>query len=221
MGAAAFHLALRAPTRGACGVCGGAGRGHEAGDAATPAALARSCSIVAWADALFGAAPDAANVWIGGSRSVTSLHQDWYENMYIVVRGTKRFALVPPTDCQAVPKQAIPEGRYRYDPEAGTFSVEMLAPGGGPEGLKPFYWVDFDETVARSRGAHVYHVTLHAGDVLYLPAAWYHEVSQRENMIDADADRFVCAVNFWYDMHYGHMFYLQQLMKHTLGHPDA
>lgn len=35
----------------------------------------------------FGSAPDAANLWIGDDRSVSSVHKDHYENMYSVVRG--------------------------------------------------------------------------------------------------------------------------------------
>lgn len=57
-------------------------------------------------------APDAVNIWIGDERSVcrarpshllrceqvTSLHADPYENLYVVVRGFKRFTIFPPTE---------------------------------------------------------------------------------------------------------------------------
>ena len=58
--------------------------------------------------------PDAVNVWIGDGRSVTSLHKgecdgiwrhqadettsDPYENLYYVIRGSKTFTLLPPTE---------------------------------------------------------------------------------------------------------------------------
>ena len=34
---------------------------------------------------------------MGEGRSVSSLHKDHYENMYAVIRGTKKFTLFPPT----------------------------------------------------------------------------------------------------------------------------
>lgn len=40
-----------------------------------------------------GAKPDAANFWLGDSRVITSFHKDHYENLYIVVKGTKTFTL--------------------------------------------------------------------------------------------------------------------------------
>jgi len=38
---------------------------------------------------VFGHAPDAINLWIGGRRSVSSVHKDPYENMYAVLKGEK------------------------------------------------------------------------------------------------------------------------------------
>jgi len=48
-------------------------------------------------------------------------------------------------------------------------------------------------------------VELHPGDVLYLPALWYHSVRQRGSC--------VIAVNWWYDMEYGHGFAMSQFMQ--------
>ena len=83
-----------------------------------------------------------------------------------------------------------------------------------------FMWVDFDEEKTIENGGHVYTVEVQEGDVLYLPAMWQHQVQQRELSNEQNND-FVCAVNFWYDMQYGHSFFLQRLMKQCLGHPDA
>ena len=35
-------------------------------------------------------------------------------------------------------------------------------------------------------------VTLEAGDILYLPALWYHKVS-----LSCGTDTFCCSVNYW------------------------
>ncbi|EKM59074.1 uncharacterized protein PHACADRAFT_249267, partial [Phanerochaete carnosa HHB-10118-sp] len=45
-----------------------------------------------------GNPPDAVNLWIGDSRSVTSIHSDPYENIYSVIRGSKTFTVFPPTE---------------------------------------------------------------------------------------------------------------------------
>lgn len=37
----------------------------------------------------FGHDPDAVNMWIGGRKSVSSVHKDPYENMYAVLKGEK------------------------------------------------------------------------------------------------------------------------------------
>ena len=45
-------------------------------------------------------------------------------------------------------------------------------------------------------------VTLEKGDMLYLPALWYHKVSQ------SCGEEGICvAVNYWHDMEYGGSFY--------------
>lgn len=56
--------------------------------------------------------PEAVNIWIGDERSVTSAHRDPYENLYVVLRGSKVFTLWPPVD------EVTLDGRYfmSHDP---------------------------------------------------------------------------------------------------------
>ena len=56
-------------------------------------------------------------------------------------------------------------------------------------------------------------VTVHAGDVLYLPAMWYHAVEQDEG--DADA---VIAANWWFDMRFDDRFAQHQLLDNLSRH---
>lgn len=56
-------------------------------------------------------------------------------------------------------------------------------------------------------------VTLHAGDILYLPAMWYHYVMQDEGTADA-----VIAVNYWFDMRFGERYALHSLLQQLSEH---
>ena len=51
-------------------------------------------------------------------------------------------------------------------------------------------------------------VVLNPGDMLYLPALYYHHVRQM-----TDDQRRVIAVNFWYDMVYDHKYTYFQFMR--------
>ncbi len=44
-------------------------------------------------------------------------------------------------------------------------------------------------------------VTVKAGECLYLPSMWYHQVTQT-----ADAEGKCVAINYWYDMRYGALY---------------
>lgn len=46
-------------------------------------------------------------------------------------------------------------------------------------------------------------VTLHRGDVLYLPALWFHKVEQEVGPGLSDSGQHLAiAVNYWYDQDY-------------------
>ena len=56
--------------------------------------------------------PDAINLWIGNSRSVTALHRDNYENIYVQVIGEKHFALVSPVETACIMEKPFPSATY-------------------------------------------------------------------------------------------------------------
>lgn len=58
------------------------------------------------------AGPDAINLWIGNARSVTALHRDSYENIYVQVVGEKRFVLVSPVETACVMEKCFPSATY-------------------------------------------------------------------------------------------------------------
>lgn len=155
-------------------------------------------SEVPFATEVFGAKPDVANVWIGDDRSVTSVHKDPYENLYLVVHGTKTFHMLPPTEFYCLHEGMYSTGCYEQDSE-GTWSVKQN------EARIP--WIPIDPSgpvdlrqYPRFKHAQVLDVTLQRGDVLYLPALWFHRVSQTASE-DPQAPLAV-AINWWYDLAY-------------------
>ena len=164
---------------------------------------------LAWAAKTFGQLPDAVNLWIGDSRSVTTFHRDFYENVYCVVSGSKTFTLLPPCDSYRLHKRRVPIARYAVDEKTG-WSLQRQEPE------QHVCWCPIDREIINdaTAGASTLHklyprffetdlppplkVTLHPGDILYLPCMWHHMVEQEEGR-----DELVIAVNFWFEQHYG------------------
>ncbi|KXJ93076.1 putative phospholipase [Microdochium bolleyi] len=147
--------------------------------------------------------PDAINMWVGNSRSVTAMHKDNYENIYVQIRGRKHFSLLPPLCQPCVNEEELVPATYARVMDSSTV-------GGNGLGLQveensdrvPFATWDPDRPSERptkySRLAAPMRVTLEPGDMLYLPAMWYHKVSQ-----SCSEDGICVAVNYWYDMEFG------------------
>ena len=70
---------------------------------------------IPWARIALGQDPDAINLWIGNSRSVTALHKDNYENIYCQVIGSKYFVLLPPVETACVDERDLPSATYAVD----------------------------------------------------------------------------------------------------------
>jgi jumonji domain-containing protein 7 len=164
-----------------------------------------------WADAAFGHGPAAANFWMGEDAARTTVHADLFDNLYVVVRGTKEFTLLPPQDGHLLRRR-----RYRSGTYTPTEGAEGDAEGDEDSacGLRmvldvpPAYvhWTDVDlESAEAAEAVRPVRATVEAAEVLYLPALWWHAVSQRgpgpQNTHDraAPKDRSTIAVNYWYE----------------------
>jgi jumonji domain-containing protein 7 len=79
---------------------------------------------IVWARVALEQAPDAINLWIGNSRSVTALHRDNYENVYCQIMGSKHFVLLPPIAMPCVNEQMLQPATYvvRYLCASGDFA---------------------------------------------------------------------------------------------------
>ncbi|KAF9207249.1 JmjC domain-containing protein 7 [Haplosporangium sp. Z 27] len=158
--------------------------------------------------------PDAVNFWYGDERSTTSLHKDHYENIYGVITGRKIFTLIPPTEQYCLhEKQYIaatyvdtqnPTSQSEHDSTKDPLlpSQYKLQP---MEPLTYTKWIALnpshelrDEILEKYPRFHMcqpFKVELNPGELLYLPAMWYHQVEQ-----EPDHEGKCIAVNWWYDM---------------------
>lgn len=169
-----------------------------------------------------GKDPDAVNLWIGNSKSVTALHKDNYENIYVQILGRKHFVLLPPLSHPCVNEQRLQPATYVRREEDGQLELHMDNHGDAV----PFAIWDPDvPDITCTPFSHLsrpLRVTLNPGDMLYLPALWlvtspppfegldihrrhvfvadgesncrYHKVAQ--SCVEGD-EGFVLAVNYW------------------------
>lgn len=96
-----------------------------------------------------------ARFWLGPARTVTPLHCDYDDNLFAQLLGTKRIFLAPPHHDEFLyATEATPLlFASRFDPEAPDFEQFPLA-----------------------RQATLVECIVKPGDMLYVPAGWYHQV---------------------------------------------
>ncbi|RDB22522.1 JmjC domain-containing protein 7 [Hypsizygus marmoreus] len=145
-------------------------------------------SDIPWCSEAFDRTPDAVNLWIGDSRSITSIHSDPYENIYTVVRGAKHFTLFPPTDGWSMDEHIYPHATYK---RSAVTSALMLEPSSPTTEVRWSSISDPHIPGVLPPDVHPVYITLGPGDTLYLPAGWWHHVQQSEITI---------ALNWWYDI---------------------
>lgn len=120
--------------------------------------------------------PDGVFTYFGCDRNTTAIHFDASENLMLCVSGTKRLWLFPPSDA-----------RYLYP--CNTMMRSAMVP-----------FTRFDDLSLASRKKYAlaararhFEINVQAGDILYLPACWWHcvEGSEGANMI----------LNWWFNIH--------------------
>ncbi|KAG0221003.1 hypothetical protein BGX31_010303 [Mortierella sp. GBA43] len=161
---------------------------------------------IPFASEALGRQPDAVNFWYGDERSTTSLHKDHYENLYAVIAGRKIFTLIPPTEqfclhaatyvdtqdpsTESGASSTSPTPRYRLEPVEPLTYTKWIALNPSHEPKE-----ELIEKYPRFSACQPFRVQLNPGELLYLPAMWYHQVEQ-----ESDHEGKCIAVNWWYDM---------------------
>jgi jumonji domain-containing protein 7 len=149
-----------------------------------------------------GEKAEAINLWIGNSKSVTALHKDNYENIYIQVIGQKHFVLLPPICMPSIKEQELEPAIYIRDGDKLKITKEegdkVPFATWDPDASSSSSTLSSEETRYTQLAAEMtMRVTLEKGDMLYLPALWYHKVSQ-----SCSAEGICCAINYWHDMEF-------------------
>ena len=138
---------------------------------------------------------------MGHQHSTLALHKDYYENFSCVASGDKVFTLYPPSDKYLLTAQKVPAGRFALDDERQEWTVAMeydndnddYTSTGATNTMLP--WIDEAECLEEDITNLLNPVTIHvlAGCLLYLPALWFHRVTQTCETV---------GINYWYDMQF-------------------
>ncbi|ODQ63805.1 Clavaminate synthase-like protein [Nadsonia fulvescens var. elongata DSM 6958] len=141
--------------------------------------------------------PEALNIWLGDARTTSRLHCDQYENFYFQVSGFKEVWLIAPNEVYCLNEKFLTPANYVPTKTDDSTGFDVLVDN-------RIRWVLFptvdpsDPSTFTPAYQHCrpYRVVLAPGDMLYLPALWYHQMS-----IQGDAEISV-SVNYWYGMNY-------------------
>jgi len=173
-----------------------------------------------WAQAAFGTGPpDAVNLWMGHERGCSATHKDHYENLFYVASGEKVFDLSPPADAPFWGERPHPSGRFVFCQATGTWKVRPDGDNNNnnnkPEQPQPqlVHWIDDDSSSLLRKFTHPVTVHVRSGEMLYLPALWFHRVTQTCETV---------GINYWYDMKFNNDWcYFRLLQQMVLVPPPA
>lgn len=131
-----------------------------------------------------------SNLWVSsGTTTISPLHYDDYENLLFQIEGEKEFLLFSPHDYPNLYYQGRPKGKLRYDFPAtftrdpGTLDKRSFVFASSVNVDEPDYSKHPRYLEARPVRAH-----LEAGDALFVPAFWHHEVQSLPSSHPAGPD---------------------------------
>ncbi|MCO5598532.1 hypothetical protein L7F22_052629 [Adiantum nelumboides] len=155
-------------------------------------------STYQWANEALDCQPEAINLWIGTEKSRTSMHRDHYENLFSVIRGTKIFTVYPPCEAHFLCEDEAFDVFQWSIKQDESWTLE-------PSSTPPTPWIPIDPTQSSSSERNIRYplfskalppltIEVKEGQTLYLPAGWFHHVSQK-----GDREGVCICVNWWYD----------------------
>jgi hypothetical protein len=161
---------------------------------------------------------------VGGPRKNSRLHFDAYENIMVVAAGTKTFRLFDPSQSASVygdtlMRSATIHAEYRVEEVNYSCPISYrdncgIEPGVGrytfyrpPEAVDPHLYshtyspVDISRPdyarFPKLRKARGFNCTLRAGDALYIPSYWWHEVLTYD-----DEEHKSLGINYFFEPYF-------------------
>ena len=110
-----------------------------------------------------------SNLWMNLQSAISTLHYDASHNLLMLVEGTKEIKIIAP--CHTAKLHPVPASDE--NPNHSTLSP-----------------VKVDE-IMKELNEYAYTITLNAGDVLFIPQGWWHQVHSSPCSM---------ALNFWFDI---------------------
>lgn len=135
-------------------------------------------------------------VWMGGGDDpkTSPLHYDKFENIMIMIAGTKEFKLFPPSESEYLYGDELNRGakltiRPVYFPESKKIidvQFERLSSNiDSFQSHSTYTMIDLDHLNLTKfplfQKANMITCTIHKGDLLYIPANWWHDVTSYDD----------------------------------------
>jgi len=124
------------------------------------------------------------NLWVG-SNTTSALHFEGYDNILMVLSGLKRLTLFPPNSSIAHHEHHIRVGQLRWSLDTGFIRRTLQREGQTTACRLP--------TNLSGHQSEAWRFELRPGDLLYLPALWWHQVES-----EATGWQPCVAVNHWF-----------------------
>jgi hypoxia-inducible factor 1-alpha inhibitor (HIF hydroxylase) len=127
-----------------------------------------------------------------GARSI--LHFDQYDNLFLQISGTKRFRIFDPSQSACLYPYPV---HHPLDTRS-QIDLEGIAGPDGKPGKDGSWRAGTSAGFPRAGNAAGVELLLRPGEVLFLPAYWWHEVTTLEPTHGDTGGGLCVSVNFWF-----------------------
>ncbi|BFZ04950.1 hypothetical protein BsWGS_07989 [Bradybaena similaris] len=135
------------------------------------------------------------NIWLSDGNTLGKLHFDPFDNFLCQISGEKQVLLFDPHDNTRLYEGHIQEAMLTYNASEKRFSRKKLLESTSMV-MSPIDLLQPDlERFPKFSQVRPLNCTIQAGDVLYMPSFWWHEVQSKPSI----HEHRNLAVNFWYE----------------------
>ncbi|CAG5116348.1 unnamed protein product [Candidula unifasciata] len=135
------------------------------------------------------------NIWLSDGNTLGKLHFDPFDNFLCQISGEKQVLLFDPHDNSRLYEGHIQEAMLTYNASENVFSREKLLESTSMV-MSPVDLLHPDlQRFPKFSQVRPLNCTIQAGDVLFMPSFWWHEVQSRPSSLEHRN----LAVNFWYE----------------------